>query len=333
MQGVRAFPTARFAALAAAAVALVAGSALLGYPRLGLSDIFGEAPNYGFWRVRVPRVGVAALVGAGLSLGGVVFQALFRNPLATPYTLGIASGAALAAAGGFLAGWHGAVLGVPTPGLLAFGGATGAMGLVYAMARLRAGSEMTHLLLAGVCVSYAASAGVLLILYLANVAVTNDIVIWLMGALGHHRPRLRLELLAVLLPALAYVVYSHRALDLLAMGELLAASRGVDVRRTVWTCYALVGALTAVIVGACGPIGFVGLMVPHMARALVGVRTLPLTLASVLLGAAFLAVCDGVARLPRSELPVGVITNLTGSAFFFYLLATRDVAYGEPRGR
>jgi iron complex transport system permease protein len=191
---------------------------------------------------------------------------------------------------------------------------------------------MTRLLLAGVCVAYMSTAGVLLATYLADHAVTNEIVIWMMGSLAVHRPQASIEIAAILLPVLALAVYAHRGLDLIAMGEDLAASRGVAIGGVVWGSFLLVGLLVAVIVANCGPIGFVGLMVPHMARALLGVRTLPLLLGSALIGAAFLATCDGIARaLLIYELPVGVITNIVGAAFFFYLLATRDVSYAPTR--
>ncbi len=325
---------ARYALLAALAVVIVAATPWLGPHWITWREIVAsDQPSYIFWHLRVPRSLLAACAGASLAAGGVVFQALFRNPLAEPYTLGVASGASLAAALGFLGGWHGwAPAGVPTLTLLAFGGALAAMSLVYLMSRLRRGRDMARLLLAGVCVAYMCSAGILLVFFLADRAITNDIVIWMMGSLGTLRPRAALEIALVLVPVLAYVAYSHRALDLLAFGDDLAASRGVNVGRTIWTCYLLVGVLTAVIVANCGPIGFVGLMVPHIGRAIFGVCTLPLLLGSVLLGAAFLAACDGLARsLPVTELPVGVVTNILGATFFFYLLATRDIAHGAAR--
>jgi iron complex transport system permease protein len=330
--------TLRLLMLAPLALLLVAGSSLLGYTRLEWSEVFqpgavGESGAVNvFWTLRVPRVLKAACAGAGLAVSGVVLQALFRNPLATPYTLGIASGASLAAAIGYLNGVSGYWLGLPRLSMLAFGGATSAMCFVYLMARLRAGRDMTRLLLAGVCIAYMCSAGVLLVTYLADRAVTNDIVMWMIGSLATLRHGVVGEILVVLIPALALVLYSHRALDLLSMGDELAASRGVAVGAVVWTCFLLVGLLTAVIVANCGPIGFVGLMVPHMTRALLGLRAFPLVLGSALVGAAFLAVCDGAARSVSSyELPVGVITNMLGAAFFFYLLATRDVSYSAGR--
>jgi iron complex transport system permease protein len=333
---------ARFGWLAPAAVLVVAASALLGPTPPRWDEIFvpwgeivsGKLTNP-FWHLRVPRTCLAALVGAGLAVGGVIFQALFRNPLAEPYTLGIASGASLGAAIGFLTGIGGHVAWLPTRSLLALGGAAVAMSLVYLMARLRAGTDMTRLLLAGVCVAYSSAAGILLVTFLADRAVTNDIVVWLMGSLGIHRPVASLEVAVLLAAVLAFAIYSHRALDLLWLGDQLAAARGVAVARTVWGCFVLVGLLTAGIVANCGPIGFVGLMVPHIARALFGVRTLPLLVGAALVGAAFLAGCDALGRAALSlvhqrpigyEFPVGVLTNIVGAGFFFYLLATRDVA-------
>jgi len=325
----------RLALLGVGAALVVAVCPFLGHTRLNWSEVFGPGPSRAgevFWTLRVPRALLGACAGAGLAVGGVVFQALFRNPLATPYTLGIASGASLAAATGFLLDLSGRWLGVPVLALLAFGGALGAMAVVCAMARLRAGRDMTRLLLAGVCVAYLCSAGLLLVLFLAGRAVTNDIVMWMIGSLATLRRGAALELLVVLVPALLLILYWHRALDLLAMSDELAASRGVAVGRVVWTCFLLVGLVTAVIVANCGPIGFVGLMVPHSARALLGLRALPLVLGSALLGAAFLALCDGIARsISIYELPVGVITNMLGAVFFFYMLATRDVSYPAAR--
>ena len=330
--------TARLIWLAAIAIFIVAGSTLLGHTRLGWSDIF-SSPNDDhatginiFRTLRVPRTLLAAGAGAGLAISGVILQALFRNPLATPYTLGIASGASLAAAIGFLLNLGGTWLGIPKLSLLALVGAAFALSMVYLMARLRAGRDMTRLLLAGVCVAYLCSAGVLLVTFLAGSAVTNDIVMWMIGSLATHRSRAALEIGCVLVPALLLAVWSHRALDLVSVSDELAASRGVRVGAIIWTCYLSVGLLTAVIVANCGPIGFVGLIVPHVTRALIGLRALPLVLGSALIGAAFLAACDGLARsVSIYELPVGVVTNILGALFFFYLLATRDVSFSGSR--
>lgn len=321
----------RLTLIAATALTAIVGAAWLGYMPVNWNEVRHPFTDQGvinvFWQIRVPRTLLGACAGAGLALGGVILQTLFRNPLATPYTLGIASGAALAAAIGFILNLGGYWLGMPALSVLAFGGALCAMGLVYLMAKLRSEHDMTRLLLAGVCLAYLGSAGVLLVTVLAGAAVTNDIVMWMIGALGTHRPDAVLEIFVILVTALAALLYCHRALDLLMVGDDWAATRGVNVRKVVWTCFVLVGLLTAVIVANCGPIGFVGLMVPHITRALVGSRTLPLIIGSTLIGAAFLALCDGLARsFSTYEIPVGVVTNILGAAFFFYLLAARDVA-------
>ncbi len=329
----------RLAVLLPVAVVLIAATTFLGLGWIPWRAIWAaddSGASFVYWHLRVPRTLLAACAGAGLALGGVIFQALFRNPLAEPYTLGVASGASLAAAIGYLSGCGGEYAGIPRLTLLACAGALGAMGLVYLMGRARGGRDMTRLLLAGVCVAYVSSAGILLVTYLAGQAVTNDIVRWMMGSLiavsSERGLPPTLKLLPVLLVlVLALAAWQHRALDLLTLGDDLAASRGVNVGATVWSCYALVGVLTAAIVGECGPIGFVGLMVPHIGRALFGVRTLPLLLGATLIGAAFLAVCDGVARMRAAELPVGVVTNILGAAFFLYLLATRDIAHTAVR--
>lgn len=324
----------RLGLVALGTLVLVGGTALLGPSWLPWSDITGQTERSAFWQFRVPRTLLGAAAGAGLAIGGVVFQVIFRNPLAEPYTLGIASGASLAAAMGFLAGWGGTVAwGLPRLMLLAFGGAVVAMALVFTVSRLRPQSGMARLLLAGVCVAYMCSAGILLVTFLADRTVTNDIVIWMMGGLYRHRPLAALEIAVVLIPVTLLVAAHHRVLDLLHFGPQLAATRGAAVEWTIWTSFAGVGVLTAVIVGNCGPIGFVGLMMPHIGRALFGTRTLPLLVGAGLLGAAFLTLCDGLARsLPTVELPVGVVTNTIGAAFFLYLLVTRDIETGTARG-
>jgi len=330
----------RFALLALLSLAVVVASAWLGWTHVtwtqvahppGLTSEPSAAPNI-FWQFRVPRVLLAACAGAALAVCGVVFQAVFRNPLAEPYTLGVASGASLAAAIGFLAGWGGTtLLGLPRLSLLAFGGALAAIGIVALMARLRPGHDMARLLLAGVCVAYMSSAGILLVTYLADRAITNEIVTWMMGSLATYRPRAAAEIAFILVPVLLYFAANHAALDLLAFGPHLAAARGVAVSPLVGWSLLLVGVLTAAVVANCGPLGFVGLMVPHIARAIVGGRTLPLLVAAMCIGAAFLCLCDGLARsVAVFELPVGVVTNMLGAAFFFYLLATRDVLHTRP---
>lgn len=290
-----------------------------------ISDIWSNDHINMFWHLRAPRVLLAVVAGAGLALGGVVFQALFRNSLAEPYTLGIASGAALGAAVGMLMRPQAAWLASFPGGLFALVGAVAAMALVYLMARFRGGHDVPRLLLAGVCVSYMSAAGILLAHLLADRAITNEIVRWTVGSLGILGWRPPLIIAGLLAVIYVIIMRQHRSLDLLAMGDNLAASRGVAVERVFWIGFAGVGLLTSVIVAECGPIGFVGLIVPHIARRIVGGRTLPLMYAAVVLGAGFLAICDALGRsISEYDLPVGVFTNILGAAFFFALLASSD---------
>jgi iron complex transport system permease protein len=337
----RARTAAGWSALCLAALLVVAGSSLVGEARVEWREILGAGEGRIYWQVRVPRALLAGLAGAGLAVGGVILQCLFRNPLAEPYTLGVASGAALAAAVSYLfrdalglrGDWTIGGLAFPQTTVLAVGGAVAAMALVMLVARLRAARDMSRVLLAGVCVAYLCSAGVLAISYLADQTVTGRIVVWLIGSVAALRPQAVAEVAVALAIVVIFAIYSHRALDLLRFGDDLAASRGVAVGRTVWTSFALVGLLTAVIVGNCGPIGFVGLMVPNIARAIFGTQTLPLVISSAAIGAAFLAGCDALARTVFSalvgasfELPVGIITQVLGTGFFFYLLLREDAA-------
>lgn len=319
-------PALRLVLCAALTLVLLTASTALGPQALPWTEILAGQDNPIFWRMRLPRTLLAAAAGAGLAVSGVLLQILFRNPLAEPYTLGIASGASLGAAMTFWLGANWVWLGISALTVSAFGGSLAAIGFVYLLSRLQTGRDMTRLLLAGICFAYLCSAGVMLVTFLAGKPVTNDLVIWMMGALWQMQPYAAAQIALLLLPALLYGIVAHRALDLLLMGDDLAASRGVAVARVVWTCFGLVGLLTAMIVSNCGPIAFVGLMAPHMARAIFGTRALSLLIGSTLIGAAFLALCDGAARSFRYEVPVGVVTNIAGAIFFLYLLASRPRA-------
>lgn len=318
----------RLLGIAPLVVLIVLASALLGPTRIGLDEVFGSGDaSAAFWVHRFPRTMLAALTGAGLAVGGVIFQALFRNPLATPYTLGIDSGAALGAAIGFLLNFGGYWFGIPRLTLLALLGAMLATAAVLLIAGRHSTRDLTRLLLAGVCVAYLSSAGLMLTAILAGRGITQEIAVWMMGSLAILSRTAPTYVGIALAIVLTYALASHRALDLLAQSDQVAAARGVDVSRTIWLSLALVSVLTAVIVGHCGPIGFVGLIVPHLARLTVGPRSLAQLIASALIGAAFLAVCDAISRsVSIYDPPVGILTNILGALFFFYLLASRPRA-------
>ncbi len=283
------------------------------------------------WReLALPRLLIGILAGAALAMAGAMFQALLRNPLASPYTLGVSSGASLAAAiamtvaGGGL--WHG----LPLVSLAALLGALVCVAIVYAVARLRRSQMTATLLLAGITIGFISSALIVLVMFLAEVRDADRILRWTMGSLEIVGFDAVWESLALLSIAAGIGLYLHRDLDLLMMGEVVAESRGVSIRKSRRLIYFSASLLTAAIVAACGPIGFVGLLVPHMVRFLLGPGHRRLLPGCILAGAAFLPLCDVLARNAMwwlreesRQIPVGVLTNLVGGGFFIYLLLSR----------
>jgi len=282
-----------------------------------------------FWHLRMPRTLMAGVAGAALACAGAVFQAMFRNPLASPYTLGASSGASLAAALALHFGVTGSSGGWPILPLVAFAGATASVLVVYGVARVRRGFATGTLLLAGVSIGFMCSSGILLIHFVSTTAVTDATVKWLMGSVEVTNYRAVWHGGAFLAAAGAVVWLLRRELDLLLMGELVAASRGVSVSRSRAAAYFASSLMVAGVVAYCGPIGFVGLVVPHLMRGLCGPRHGLLLPACVLGGAAFLIWCDVISRNlmhwvrdSPGQIPVGVLTGLLGGVFFLYLLLT-----------
>jgi iron complex transport system permease protein len=277
--------------------------------------------------IRLPRVLLACLAGGSLAVCGVSMQGTLGNPLASPYTLGFASSAGFLAVVAMKLGARlGTLAGAAVP-LAAFSGAMLAAGAVWGLSRLRRAGHMTPegLLLAGVTLSFIASAGVLLVQYLSSPFEVAQMVDWLMGRLGGAGARELATLAPVLLPGLALLFVQAGRLNQIAVSEEVALSRGVDVRRVRGAV--LVGTALAVgaVVAVAGPVGFVGLIVPHAVRSLAGPDHRMLMPVAFLSGAAFLVVCDTVARtvMAPSEIPVGVLTSLIGGPFFLWILATK----------
>jgi iron complex transport system permease protein len=299
---------------------------LVGSQPVRLADVLRGDPTVAaiFWQIRLPRILLALLGGAALAVSGLGFQTLFRNALAEPYTLGISSGAALGAVLALrLQG--GSFLGLSLVAAASFAGALGATALIVGLALRRQGVQTSTLLLAGVAVSLSCSAIILFLQYLADSTQTFRMVRWMMGGLSVVGYAEVLWLLPWVLGGSAALFALRWELNLLLTGEELAASRGVDLarlRRLVLLATSLmIGALVAV----AGPIGFVGLIVPHMLRRLVGHDHLFLVPACMLGGGAFLTLCDAVGRtvMAPAELPVGILTALLGGPFFLWLLVWR----------
>ncbi len=281
---------------------------------------------------RLPRIALAVLTGASLSLAGVAFQALLRNPLATPYTLGISSGSSFGAVLAIVGlQWLGletfAATSVP---LMAFAGAGAAVGISYLIARRRGPALPTStLLLGGVCIAFFFGAMTLFVHYVADLGQSYLMMRWMMGSLDVGEFAALGPVLPMVLLGTGLLLAISRHLNLLAGGETVALSRGVDVRRVQQLAYFGASLITAAVVGVAGPIGFVGLVVPHSVRLLVGPDHRVLMPSALLAGAAFLVLCDLVGRtlIAPTEIPVGVITAMTGGPFLVWLL--RRHARGE----
>ncbi|MFN7960387.1 MAG: iron ABC transporter permease [Thermoanaerobaculia bacterium] len=304
-------------------LALAAGT-LLGGQSLSLGSALAGEPTAAaiLWQLRLPRALLALLAGGVLALSGLSFQSVFRNPLAEPYTLGVAGGAALGAVLALVAFPQAALVGV---GIASFLGALAATAVVVGLSFRREGLETSTLLLAGVAISVSSSALILFLEFFADPHRTFQIVRWLMGGLAVVGYREVLWLAPFALAELLLLLALRWELNLLLTGEETAAARGVDVGRTRLLMLAGVSLAVGAVVAVAGPIGFVGLIVPNALRSRLGPDHLHLIPASLLAGGAFLALCDLGARtlLAPAELPVGVLTAAAGGPFFLWLLLRR----------
>ncbi len=277
-----------------------------------------------FWEIRVPRVLGAFLAGAGLATCGLVFQSMFRNVLATPFTLGVSSGAAFGASLFYALGFNWSLVGLSGSALFAILGALGTTYLVFLLGRLRrsANSAEVTLLLSGVVISFFFSSLILLLQYLSDFAGLFKITRWLMGSLELMEYRVVVALLIVVVFGAVISFLNAHELNLLSAGEEFALSKGVAVVRVRWTLVAVTSLVVGAVVSFCGPIGFVGIMVPHICRILFGLNHRVLSPCVFLFGGAFLVLCDTLARtaIAPYEIPVGVITSLLGGPFFLWLL-------------
>jgi iron complex transport system permease protein len=275
--------------------------------------------------VRLPRVALAALVGASLALAGVLFQALLRNPLADPFILGVSGGAAL---GGIVVMTVGAGLGLGYAAVppASFAGAVATVLLLFAVAGGRGRLSPTTLLLTGVVFNAFASAAIIFLASTAGLTEGASLFLWLLGSLSDARAEMTGWVAAFLVLGLGCAVVLARGLNLLALGEEPAAQLGLEVERTKRILLLATSLTVGAAVSVSGLIGFVGLIVPHLLRLAFGPDHRLLVPAATLAGAAFLVVCDTAARtvLDGRELPVGAITALLGGPLFLFLLRRRS---------
>lgn len=281
------------------------------------------------WQLRLPRVLMAAIAGAALSMSGAVMQASVQNPLAEPYILGIASGASFGAVIAILLGGIGGFMGTT---IWAFGGAILATVLVMFLAGLRGQMSTVKMVLAGAVVSALLSAGANFIIYMSNNAEgMRSVTFWTMGSFAGAKWS------TLLLPAVGtgfagiFFLSQARKLNVMLLGEEAALTLGIDlvsVRRFYMILTAL---LTAIIVSACGVFGFVGLVIPHIVRSLIGSDHRKLMPVVILSGSFFLIWADVLSRvlLKSGDLPIGIITALIGAPFFMYLLFQQSFNFGN----
>jgi iron complex transport system permease protein len=270
------------------------------------------------WRIRLPRVLLAALVGAALSLGGLVFQALLKNPLAEPYILGISGGSAIGAIFGILLGLS-RIQGV---GATAFLGSLITLILIIIVSSGRTLMVKDALLLSGVMVNAFCSAVIMFLLSITQDARLHNIIFWLMGDLSASQLHHVGFLAAVLLPCFVVIFIHSNRMNLLLLGSDMAASMGVRVRLVTLVLLVTTSLMVSVTVSQCGLIGFVGLVIPHLLRLAIGPDHRILVPACIIGGGAYMVGCDLLARvLPaQGEMPGGVITAMIGAPLFIALL-------------
>ena len=275
--------------------------------------------------LRLPRVAVAVLAGAALAVAGVGFQALTRNPLAEPSILGVSSGAAFGVVLAQILGFQAGIVAALGVAVFAFGGALLAAAIVYLIAVAPGGLAVQTLLLAGVIVGIFFSAAITVIISVVDFNRLSGVIHWLLGNLAPI-PAASLALFAALAAGGVWLILnSARELNLLALGEEAASQLGVDAERLKRRVFVAAALLTGTVVAFTGPIGFVGLIVPHVLRSLVGQDNRFLVPTAALAGGAFLLAADTLARnlVAPAELSVGVITAFCGAPFFVWVLRTR----------
>lgn len=283
----------------------------------GINKIF----FYVVWNVRLPRVLTAAIVGAGLSIAGVIFQGILLNPLADPYTLGISAGAAFGASIALLLDIT--FLGIYSVPLFAFLGAVATLFTVMSLSSSGGAISSNNLILSGIIVAAILSAGISFIKYVADEQV-SIIIFWLMGSFGSMTWMDVLLTFSFVSTGFIICIFLARDLNIMSLGDRSASSLGIDPDRLRIILLVTASLITAVCVSVSGIIGFVGLIVPHLMRFIVGSDSRRLVPASALTGAVLLLTADTITRavLP-AEIPIGVLTALIGGPFFCYIFKKR----------
>lgn len=274
--------------------------------------------NVTLWQLRIPRIVMSVLAGAALAICGGVFQSIFRNPVCDPYILGISSGASLGAAIAFILGWDAVLFGITLPALIT---ALLTLFMILGIARLKGKHNTNTLLLIGIALNFFISAMITLMIVM-NQKEMHKIYFWTMGSLTHVSWFEIAWLVPTMIICISILFYCSKYLNIMQVGSETAHTLGIDTRKTTYIVLITSSVLISVVVAFCGSIGFIGLIMPHVARLLVGSNNRRLFTYSLFFGAFFLLIADTLARTiaAPAELPVGSITALAGAPYFIYLV-------------
>ncbi len=277
--------------------------------------------------LRLPRLILAFAVGASLSLSGTILQGIYKNPLVEPFTLGISGGASLGVAATIVSGFSLVAGGLMLP-VAGFAGALVTIIFVYVLG-VRGGTNVNRMLLTGVMISFVCSSMLMFLLSISNAESMHSVIFWTMGSLEEPNETL---IAIVLVGSILVFLLSHifaNALNALRLGEDEAAHLGINVSQTVKILFVMTSLLTGLCVSVAGIIGFVGLVIPHLMKRVVGSDYRILLSACFLGGGLFLIVCDLLARtiIAPNELPVGVLTGIIGGSLFIFLLTKKDAGW------
>ena len=310
----------------AAAAAVVLAAPWFGVQSISPGDVFqglsGSMESRIFWQLRVPRVLLALCAGAAFGLCGMVFQAMFRNPLAEPSLLGVSSGAAFGAAAAIRFGLGAGILGVIAIPTSAFAGALLSIVIITAFSHLAKGARDASLLLAGIAISSIFSSLIMVFQYTGGAYESYKLLAWTMGGINVIGMKEGLRGVPSCAIALALSLFFSTELDLVTFGDEIAITRGVEIERIKRLLFAGMSLSVAIVVANCGPIAFIGLIAHHVARMMVGPRHKTLTPYAAAAGGSALVVCDTAARTlwAPADLPVGIIISFLGAPFFLWLL-------------
>ncbi len=308
------------------ALAVLALAPFVGMERIPFDTILN--PNLGdvksdiFWKIRVPRVLLAFISGSALAISGMTFQSMFRNSLATPFTLGVSSGAAFGAALYVKIGFLFSLLGVAGQTIFAFIGALISIAIIYILSKIKKGFSVGTMLLAGVAINFFFSSFILFIQFMSDFTQSFSIMRWLMGGFEIIGYSDIYNILPFILVGSIIIILLSTELNLLTLGEDIAISRGVSLSKIKNILFFATSLMVSGVISVVGPIGFVGMMVPHISRLIIGSDHRYLVFLNIIFGGAFLVLCDTLSRvlIAPAEIPVGVITALLGGPFFIWLL-------------